>query len=48
MMGEGHYMVYVWGLESYFLYISKLEMEEDQRQRDLFTQEKENAQTKVA
>lgn len=47
VMEEDHYMIYVCGLESYFLCISKLEMVEDQRQRDLFTQEKENAQTKV-
>lgn len=47
MMGEGHYMIYVCSLESYFQCISKLEMVEDQRQRDIFTQEKENAQTKV-
>lgn len=47
MTGESCYMIYVCSLESYFLYVSKLEMVEDQRQRDLFTQEKEDAQTKV-
>lgn len=46
-MGEDHYMIYICSLEIYFLSISKLEMVEDQRQRDLFTQEKENAQTEV-